>query len=93
MWCILLDWGSDAPISCHFGFQQTICNIFSQLADPKSFLSRPLRGAGTPVLITGDSCKNGREVNSTPRDLGMDIDLSDRDNHSNHYKQNMQLQY
>ncbi|PWA94828.1 hypothetical protein CTI12_AA016510 (mitochondrion) [Artemisia annua] len=49
----------------------------------KSFLSRPLRGgAGTPARITGDSYKNGGEVNSTRRHSGMDVDPSGRDNHS-----------
>ena len=49
----------------------------------KSFLSRPLRGgADTPARITGDSYKNGGEVNSTRRHSGMDVDPSGRDNHS-----------
>lgn len=48
----------------------------------KSFLSRPLRGADTPARITGDSYKNGGEVNSTRRYSGMDVDPSGRDNHS-----------
>nr|YP_009380842.1 hypothetical protein AEK19_MT0448 [Utricularia reniformis]ART30286.1 hypothetical protein AEK19_MT0448 [Utricularia reniformis] len=46
----------------------------------KSFLSRP--GADTPARITGDSYKNGGEVNSTRRHSGMDVDPSGRDNHS-----------
>ncbi|KAL8488585.1 hypothetical protein ACS0TY_024753 [Phlomoides rotata] len=39
-------------------------------------------GAGTPARITGDSYKNGGEVNSTRRHSGMDVDPSGRDNHS-----------
>ncbi|PHT37023.1 hypothetical protein CQW23_24723 [Capsicum baccatum] len=38
-------------------------------------------GADTPARITGDSYKNGGEVNSTRRHSGMDVDLSGRDNH------------
>ncbi|MCD7446293.1 hypothetical protein HAX54_000103 [Datura stramonium] len=40
-----------------------------------------LGGADTPTRITGDSYKNGREVNSTQRHSGMDVDPSGRDNH------------
>lgn len=39
-------------------------------------------GADTPARITGDSYKNGGEVYSTRRHSGMDVDPSDRDNHS-----------
>ncbi|KAM7460627.1 hypothetical protein LguiB_036018 [Lonicera macranthoides] len=39
-------------------------------------------GADTPARITGDSYKNGGEVNSTRRHSGMDVDPSGRDNHS-----------
>nr|GFC11748.1 maturase, mitochondrial [Tanacetum cinerariifolium] len=39
-------------------------------------------GADTPAQITGDSYKNGGEVNSTRRHSGMDVDPSGRDNHS-----------
>ncbi|KAL8488335.1 hypothetical protein ACS0TY_024565 [Phlomoides rotata] len=39
-------------------------------------------GAGTPARITGDSYKNGREVNSTRQHSGMDVDPSGKDNHS-----------
>ncbi|KAH0714979.1 hypothetical protein KY284_007884 [Solanum tuberosum] len=38
-------------------------------------------GANTPARITGDSYKNGGEVNSTRRHSGMDADPSGRDNH------------
>ncbi|KAI5638633.1 hypothetical protein M9H77_00139 [Catharanthus roseus] len=41
-----------------------------------------LGGADTPARITGDSYKNGGEVNSTRRYSGMDVDPSGRDNHS-----------
>ncbi|KAH6758508.1 hypothetical protein C2S51_018743 [Perilla frutescens var. frutescens] len=40
------------------------------------------RGAETPAGITGDSYKNGGEVNSTRRHSKMDVDPSRRDNHS-----------
>ena len=39
-------------------------------------------GADTPARITGDSYKNGGEVNSTRRHSGMDVDPSGRENHS-----------
>ena len=39
-------------------------------------------GADTPARITGDSYKNGGEVNSTRRHSGMDVDPSGGDNHS-----------
>nr|GEW95828.1 hypothetical protein [Tanacetum cinerariifolium] len=39
-------------------------------------------GVNTPARITGDSYKNGGEVNSTRRHSGMDVDPSGRDNHS-----------
>lgn len=39
-------------------------------------------GADTPARITGDSYKNGGEVNSTRQHSGMDVDPSGRDNHS-----------
>lgn len=39
-------------------------------------------GADTPARITGDSYKNGGEVNSIRRHSGMDVDPSGRDNHS-----------
>nr|GEX90050.1 retrovirus-related Pol polyprotein from transposon TNT 1-94 [Tanacetum cinerariifolium] len=39
-------------------------------------------GADTPARITGDSYKNGGEVNSTRRHSGMDVDPSGKDNHS-----------
>ncbi|KAL0307414.1 UNVERIFIED_CONTAM: hypothetical protein Scaly_2983300 [Sesamum calycinum] len=35
-------------------------------------------GADTPARITGDSYKNGGEVNSTRRHSGMDVDPSGR---------------
>ncbi|KAL1815786.1 hypothetical protein ACET3Z_018360 [Daucus carota] len=41
-----------------------------------------LDGADTPARITGDSYKNGGEVNSCRRYSGMDVDPSGRENHS-----------
>lgn len=64
----------------------TICNIFSQFANGNPFF--PVHSAETPTRITGDSNKNRREVNSTPRDTGIDVDLSGKDNHSSDNQQN-----
>ncbi len=44
-----------------------------------NFSSYP-RGAGTPVWITDDSYKDGKEENSTQY-LGINVNLSNMDNH------------
>nr|KUM50536.1 hypothetical protein ABT39_MTgene379 [Picea glauca]QHR86486.1 putative maturase [Picea sitchensis] len=52
-----------------------------RVAPRKTFPSTP-GGADTPARIAGDGDKNGGEVNSTRRHPGMNVDPSDRDNHS-----------
>jgi len=52
-----------------------------RVAPRNTFPSTP-GGADTPARIAGDGYKNGGEVNSTRRHPGMNVDPSDRDNHS-----------
>ena len=52
-----------------------------RVAPIKTFPSTP-GGADTPARIAGDGDKNGGEVKSTRRHPGMNVDPSDRDNHS-----------
>lgn len=52
-----------------------------RVAPRKTFPSTP-GGADTPARIAGDGDKNGGEVTSTRRHPGMNVDPSDRDNHS-----------
>ena len=49
---------------------------------PRKTLPSTPGGADTPARIAGDGDKNGGEVNSTRRHPGMNVDPSDRDNHS-----------
>lgn len=71
---------TDTCTECSYGKVDSW--VWNEVSD-KSFLSRPLRGgADTPARITGDGYKNGGEVNSTRRHLGMDVDPSGGDNHS-----------
>lgn len=49
---------------------------------PRNPFSSTPGGADTPARITGDGYKNGGEVSSTRRHPGMNVDPSDRDNHS-----------
>ncbi|GJV83480.1 putative ribonuclease H-like domain-containing protein [Tanacetum coccineum] len=58
-------------------------SLSSSMGFALSFLGEYANGGvDTLVRITGDSYKNGGEVNSTRRNSGMDVDPSGRDNHS-----------
>ncbi|KAK4412089.1 hypothetical protein Salat_2972300 [Sesamum alatum] len=69
---------TDTCTECSYGKVDSSVWLLQEIL---SFLSTQ-GGADTPAGITGDSYKNGGEVNSTRRHSGMDVDPSGRDNHS-----------